>query len=59
MIHHILEERLTFLFIKGLINPLRGMVKVSYPRTLYDAIWVAYDLEPTMKFLKGVPANKK
>lgn len=31
MIHHILEEQLTFLFIKDLVKPLRGMVKVSYP----------------------------
>lgn len=38
MIHHISEERLTFLFIEGLIEPLEGMVKVSYPRALDDAI---------------------
>lgn len=33
MIHHILEDRLKFLFIEGLVEPLRGMVKVSYPNT--------------------------
>lgn len=53
MIHHILEERLTFLFIKGLMEPLQGMVKVSSPRSLDDDIQAAYDLKPTMKSLKG------
>lgn len=45
-------EQLTFLFKEGLVEPLQGMVKVSSPRSL-DAIQVAYDLEPTMKSLKG------
>lgn len=31
MIYHILEDRLTFLFIKDLSNTLRGMVKVLHP----------------------------
>lgn len=53
MIHHIPEERLTFLFIEGLAEPLRGMVKVSSPRSLDDAIRATYDLEPTVKSLKG------
>lgn len=52
MIHHILEERLAFLFIEGLMEPLRGMVKVSSLRSLNDAIREAYDLEPTVKSLR-------
>jgi len=35
------------------MEPFQGMVKVSSPRSLDDAIRVAYDLEPTMKSLKG------
>lgn len=34
------------------------MVKVSYPRTLDDAIRAAYDLEPPVKSLRGGPTNK-
>jgi len=52
MIHHIPEERLAFLFNEGLTKPLRAMVKVSSPRSLDDAIRVAYDLEPTVKSLR-------
>lgn len=58
MIHHILEKWITFLFIKGLYEPLRGMVKVSHPRTMDNAIRAAYDLEPTVKSLRGGSANK-
>lgn len=53
MIHHIPEERLTFLFIEDLMEHLQGMVKVSSPRSLDDAIQAEYDLEPMMKSLKG------
>lgn len=38
MIHHIPKEWLTLLFIEGLSEPLRGMVKVSNLRTMDDAI---------------------
>lgn len=58
MIHHILEERLTFLFIEGLAKLLRGMVKVSHPRTMDEAIQASYDLEPTVKSLRRGPTNK-
>lgn len=34
MIHHIIEERVDFLFTEGLINPMSGMVKVSSPKLL-------------------------
>lgn len=54
IIHHILKEWLTSLFIKGLMEPLQGMIKVSSPRNLDDAIRAEYDLELTiMKSLKG------
>lgn len=58
MIHHILEERLIFLFIEGFFKPLRGMVKVLYPIILDDVIQVMYDLEPTMKSLRVGPSKK-
>lgn len=35
------------------MEPLRGMVKVSSPRSLDDANHLAYDLEITMKMLRG------
>lgn len=38
MSHQILEERLVFIFIEGLMDLLRGMVKVSYPRSIDDTI---------------------
>lgn len=38
MTHHLLEDRLVFIFIEGLIELLRGMVKVASPRSLDDAI---------------------
>lgn len=53
MIHHILEEQLKFLFIKGLMDPLQGMVKVSSSRNLDDVIRAAYDRELIVKSLKG------
>lgn len=53
MIHHIPQERLTFLFIEEMMESLHGMVKVSSPRILDDAIQAAYDLQLTMKSLKG------
>ena len=53
MIHHILKERLIFLFIKGLTKLLRWMIKVSHPWTMDDSIRDTYNLEPTMKSLKG------
>ena len=58
MIHHILEERLIFLFIKGLFEPLRGMVKVSNLRVMDDVIRVSYDLESIVKYLRGGSTNK-
>lgn len=58
MIHHIPEERLIFLFLEGLIEPLRDMTTVTYPKTLDDAIGVAYDLEAVTKSMKGGPVNK-
>lgn len=53
MIHHIPKERLTFLFIEAMMEPFLGMVKVSSLKSLDDAIWETYDLEPTVKSLKG------
>jgi len=35
------------------MDPLQGMVKVSSPRNLDDAIRAVYNLESTMKSLKG------
>lgn len=58
MTHHLLKERLIFIFIKGLMEPLRGMVKVTSPRSLDDTIRAAYDLEPIMKSLKGWQVSK-
>ena len=58
MIHHLLEEWLTFIFIDGLVNPLRGRVKVSSPSSLDDAIQEAYDLESIMKSLQGGSISK-
>lgn len=58
MIHHISKEWLTFLFIEGLSEPLRGMVKVLNPRAMDDMIRAAYDLEPTVKSLREGSANK-
>lgn len=40
------------------MDPMRGMVKMSSPRILDDDIWVAYDLDPTMKLLRGGPVSK-
>lgn len=51
--HHFLEEILVFIFIEGLMEPLGGMIKVSSPRSLDDAIRATYDLEPTMKYIRG------
>lgn len=59
MIHHIPESRLTFLFTEGLMEPLQGMVKVSSPRSLDDAIWAAYDLESAISSLRGNPPQKR
>lgn len=53
MIHNISKERLTFMFVEGLMDPLQGMVRVSAPTKPDNAIRVAYDLEPTVKSLKG------
>lgn len=53
MTHHLSKERLVFIFVEGLAQPLSGMVKVSSPRSLDDAIRAAYDLEPTVKSLRG------
>lgn len=58
MTHHLPEERLVFILIKGLMEPLRGMVKVSSPRSLDDAIRATYDLEPTIKSLRGGSVSK-
>lgn len=58
MIHRIPKERLTFLFIEGLFEPLRGMVKVSNPRTMDDTIRADYDLKPIVKFLRGGSTSK-
>lgn len=58
MIHHILEDILTFLFIEDLMKPLQVMIKVSSPRSLDDAIRTTYDLEPTIKSLKGSQSHK-
>lgn len=38
MIHNILEERMNFIFIKGLMEPLQVMGKISKPKIIYDAI---------------------
>jgi len=53
MIHHIPKDWLTFLFIEGLMKPFHIMFKVSSPRNLDDAIWVAYNLDLIVKSLKG------
>lgn len=58
MIHHIPNKRLIFLFIKGLYELLRRMVKISHPRTMDDTIQVAYNLDPIIKSLRGGPTNK-
>lgn len=39
--------------MEGLMESLQGMVRVSSLRNLDHAIRVAYDMEPTMKSLKG------
>lgn len=58
MIHRITKERLAFIFIEGLMDPFRVMLKVSSPRILDNVIQATYDLEPTMKSLKGGQAHK-
>jgi len=58
MTHHLPKKRLVFIFIEGLEEPLKGMVKVSSPRSLDNAIREAYDLEPTVKSLKGRSGSK-
>lgn len=45
MIHNILEEQLNFMFMEGLMESLHGMIRVSTPRSLYDTIRAAYNLE--------------
>lgn len=38
MTHHFLEDQLVFIFIEGLIEPFRRMMKVTSPRSLDEAI---------------------
>lgn len=56
--HHLLEERLVFIFVEGLTKLLRGMVKVSSSGSLDDVIWATYDLEPTVKSLRRGSVSK-
>lgn len=58
MTHHLLEERLVFIYVEGLAEPLRGIVKVSSSRSLDDAIQATYDLEPIVKSLRGGSVSK-
>eukprot|EP01018_Ginkgo_biloba_P004218 Gb_09021 [translate_table: standard] len=47
MVPNVLERRLTFLSIKGLFKPLKGLVKAFAPSSLQDAIKRALTLEPS------------
>lgn len=52
MIYNISKGRLTFMFLEGLMESLQGMVRISAPKILDDAIRATYDLERTVKSLK-------
>lgn len=50
MVPDMSERRVTMLFVEGLSNRLRGLVKAHKPNTLHDAIGLALDLETTSSF---------
>lgn len=58
MKHHLPKEQLVFIFIEDLAKSLIGMVKVCSLRSLDNAIQAAYDLEPTVKSLRGRSVSK-
>jgi len=45
MVTDVSEDRLTMLFIEGLVEPLRGWIKVFRPKTLQEAITKTRDME--------------
>jgi hypothetical protein len=49
MVQDVSQSRLMMLFTKGLMEPLKGWVKVFKPTNLHDAIWRTSDLGPTAK----------
>jgi len=44
MVCDVSEDRIMFLFIEGLLEPFKGLVKAFTPPTLQDAIRKALDL---------------
>ena len=50
MVPDMTERRVTMLFVEGLSDGLRGLVKAHKPSTLHDAIGLALDLETTPPF---------
>ena len=48
MVTNVSESRLTMLFTKALMEPLRGWVKAYKPPTLQDAISRARDLQDSI-----------
>jgi len=47
MVTNIAKKRLTFLFLEGLLEPLRGLVKAFVPPSLQEAIQRELLLEPS------------
>lgn len=59
MVPDMSERRVTMLFVEGLSDNLRGLVKAHKPSTLHDAIGLAIDLKVTPPFQPHMMNFKK
>jgi hypothetical protein len=55
MVTYISQQRLVILFMKGLVEPLRGWVKAFRPTTIHEALMRCQDTKNTLN--KRVPSK--
>lgn len=60
MMPNISKNMVTFLFMEGLLDPLRSMVKVFTPTYLQDAIKRELTLKPSMmRYRSTIPSKSR